>query len=70
MKNRLFDRRGSKNGKGSARSQPADDKAAAVQRNMQQLGETIVEHVRRSPAASLAIAVACGVALGWLIKRR
>ena len=31
--------------------------------------ESVEEYIRRSPAKSLLIAVAAGLAIGWLVKR-
>jgi len=41
-----------------------------VKRQAQQLADQMEEFIRTRPAAALGIAVAAGVALGWLIKRR
>jgi len=41
-----------------------------VKHQAQQVADHVEEFIRTRPAAALGIAVAAGVALGWLIKRR
>jgi ElaB/YqjD/DUF883 family membrane-anchored ribosome-binding protein len=70
MKNRIFELLTKPREKpGEAADSVASDAQTLVQR-LGELGESVTEHVRRAPAASLGIALACGIAVGWLLKRR
>jgi hypothetical protein len=55
------------------RSHPPDDVGNPLSQRVHTLreaGKFLTHCIRRSPGLSIGIAVGCGLALGWLVKRR
>ena len=50
-------------------SAPAADANRSAWGHWRDVGSAVAEHVRRAPAVSLGTALACGIVVGWLIKR-